>query len=115
MRIRRGLTKTATLALAGGLLISFTGSMAFADAKADYEKNCKMCHGVSGKGDGPAAKAKPLQDFGSALKGKSDADLAKVIKEGSKEAGRAINMPAYAGKLTDDQIQAIVKYVKELK
>jgi mono/diheme cytochrome c family protein len=117
MRIRRGLTKTAALALAGGLLISFTGSMAFADAKADYDKTCKPCHGASGKGDGPAAKVlkPPPQDFGTALKGKSDADLTKVIKEGGKAVGKAASMPAYGTKLSDDQIQAIVKYIKELK
>ena len=117
MRIRRGLTRAATLALAGGLLVSFTGSVAFADAQADFDKNCKSCHGASGKGDGPAAKVlkPPPQDFGTALKGKSDADITKVIKEGGKAVGKAASMPAYGSKLSDEQIQAIVKYVKELK
>ncbi len=114
MRIGRGFTRAATFAIAGGLFISFTASMAFADAAADYDKNCKMCHGASGKGDGPAGKALKVEDFAATLKGKSDADIAKVIKEGSKAIGKT-GMNGYTGKLNDDQIQAMVKHIKELK
>ena len=115
MRVDRGFTKAATLALAGGLFIAFTAPMAFADAVADYDKNCKMCHGATGKGDGPAGKALKVEDFAVSLKAKADADIAKVIKEGGKAVGKAAAMPAYGSKLSDDQIQAMVKYIKELK
>ncbi len=117
MRTRMGFARIATAAIASCVLIGFTGSMALADAKADYEKTCASCHGATGKGDGPAAKAiKPAPtDFSTALKGKSDADITKIIKEGGKAVGKAPTMPAYGSKLKDDQIEALVKYIKELK
>jgi mono/diheme cytochrome c family protein len=86
------------------------------DAKPLYEKNCVACHGASGKGDGPAGKVlKPAPgDFATALKGKSDADISKAIKEGGKAVGKAPTMPAYGSKLTDEQIQAVTQYIKGL-
>ena len=87
------------------------------DAKAAYDKNCVACHGAAGKGDGAAAKMlkPPPQDFATALKGKSDADVAKVIKEGGKAVGKSPSMPAYGSKLSDDQIKGVVDYIKGLK
>jgi mono/diheme cytochrome c family protein len=106
---------TAVIA-ASGLLVVAAAAQA-QNAKEAYEKNCKSCHGEAGKGDGPAAKVlKPApQDFAAALKGKSDADIAKVIKEGGKAVGKAATMPAYGAKLNDDQINGVVQYIKGLK
>ncbi len=87
------------------------------DAKQIYEKNCNSCHGPSGKGDGPASKMlkPPPADFSAALKGKSDADITKVIKEGGKAVGKSPLMPAFGTKVPDDQIAGLVEYVKGLK
>ena len=105
-------------AMAAGCLLAGVVSTAYAqDAKSVYDKNCAPCHGVSGKGDGPAGKVlkPPPQDLATALKGKSDAEIAKGIKEGGKAIGKAASMPAYGKKLTDDQIKAQVEYIKGLK
>ena len=87
------------------------------DAKQTYDKTCASCHGPGGKGDGAVGKMlkPPPADFGAALKGTSDADIAKIIKEGGKAVGKAATMPAYGSKLTDEQIQGLVQYVKGLK
>jgi mono/diheme cytochrome c family protein len=87
------------------------------DAKQTYDKTCASCHGPGGKGDGAVGKMlkPPPADFGTALKGSSDADIAKIIKDGGKAVGKAPTMPAYGTKLTDEQIQALVQYVKGLK
>ncbi len=86
------------------------------DAKQQYEKSCNMCHGPSGKGDGPAGKMlkPPPADFAAVLKGKTDADIAKIIKDGGKAVGKSAAMPAFGSKLQDAQIQALVEYVKGL-
>ena len=102
---------------AGVLFAGFVASSARADdGKQIYEKNCLACHGPGGKGDGPAGKAlkPPPGDLATALKGKSDADVTKVIKEGGKAVGKSAIMPAYGSKLNDAQIQSVVQYVKGL-
>ncbi len=110
-----GFSKRAAVVAAGLWLVSSAAPAAHAqDAKQLYEKNCNSCHGPSGKGDGPASKMlkPPAADFATALKGKADADIAKVIKEGGKAVGKSAMMPAYGSKLTDDQIKGVVDLVK---
>jgi mono/diheme cytochrome c family protein len=116
--MRKVLKGCVLAAVAGGFITAVAITAARADdGKATYEKNCVACHGAAGKGDGAAAKMlkPPPQDFGTALKGKSDADVAKVIKEGGKAVGKSPAMPAYGSKLSDDQIKSVVEYIKGLK
>ncbi len=86
------------------------------DAKELYVKTCNMCHGPTGKGDGPAGKMlkPPPADFAAVLKGKADADISKIIKEGGKAVGKSPAMPAFGTRLKDDQIQGLVEYIKGL-
>ena len=108
--------KTGARFIAGAaLLLSAAAPTVWAeDGKAVFQKNCVACHGPAGKGDGPAAKAlkPPPGDFATTLKSVGDADIAKLIKEGGKPVGK--NHPAFSAKLSDEQIAALVQYVKEL-
>jgi mono/diheme cytochrome c family protein len=78
-----------------------------ADTAADlYKSKCAMCHGPDGKG-----KMAGTKDLGSAeVQKASDADLAATITN-----GKPPKMPSYKGKLTDDQIKDMVKYVRTFK
>jgi cytochrome c6 len=79
------------------------------DAAALYKSKCQACHGADGK---PSAAGEKLgaKDFHAPDVAKmSDADLVKITKEGKGK------MPAYASKLTDDQINELVKFVRTLK
>ena len=98
------------------LASALTSAVQAQDAKQLFEKNCVTCHGAGGKGDGPVGKVMepPPVDFAVALKGKSEADIAKIVKEGGKAVGRAPTMPPYGSKLNDDQIKALTQYVKGL-
>lgn len=105
----------ATVIVSAGCLLGAAASVAQAeDGQAIYQKNCVTCHGASGKGDGPAAKAlkPPPGDFATTLKSVSDADMTAVIKDGGKAAGKKHS--AFGTKLSDDQIAALVQYVKSL-
>ena len=92
------------------LTIAFALSTCFADAAADYKAKCATCHGPDGKGDTAMGKTMKVKDLGSAeVQKQSDADMATIIEKGKKP------MPGYEGKLTKDQIDALVKYVRSLK
>jgi cytochrome c6 len=79
----------------------------FADDAADvYKSKCAMCHGPDGKG-----KMAGTKDLGSAdVQKMSDADLTATLNN-----GKPPKMPAYKGKLTDDQIKSLVAYVRTFK
>lgn len=81
-----------------------------ADAAADYKAKCASCHGVEGKGDTAIGKTMKVKDLASLeVQKQSDADLATIIEKGKKP------MPGYEGKLTKEQIDGLVKYIRSLK
>ena len=97
------------------VLLLVTTNLNAQDAATIYTQQCVACHGASGKGDGAAGKfltPKPA-DFAASLKGKPDDWIAKAIKGGGQSVGEAPVMPPYPN-LTDDQLKAMVDYVKHL-
>jgi len=97
-------------------LIGSTMSLRAADAKANWDANCVPCHGKEGKADttmGKALKAKNLTDPKVQAEF-TDATAAESIKNGVKENGKT-TMKAFGEKLTDDEIKALVAYVRTLK
>lgn len=97
----------STLAL--GLLLAAALPAAADDSEALYKSKCQMCHGADGKGS-PAGQKMGVRDFHSPEVAKeSDADLVKITKEGKAK------MPKFEGKLTDDQINGLIKFIRSLK
>ena len=91
------------------------------DAKAGleiYKKNCLRCHGERGRGDGPAAKllkTKPTDWSDKAkMSSLSDQDLFKMISKGGEAAGKSKLMPAFAGKLSDQDVQNVIAFIRSL-
>ena len=94
------------------LVISLCSLTAFAaDSGADiYKSKCQSCHGANGTPNPAMAKSMGLKDLKSAdVQKQSDADLKTAVAKGKGK------MTGFAGKLTDDQIAEVVKYVKSLK
>lgn len=87
-----------------------------ADAKALWTANCTPCHGASGNGDTKMGKTLGAMDLTSASKQASftDAQATTAIKDGVKQNGKT-TMKAFGGKLSDDDVKALVAYVRTLK
>ena len=104
------------VALSISLLIAAPLSVRAADAKTNWANNCTPCHGSNGKADtkmGKLLNAKDLTDP-KVQAGFTDAQAAEAIKNGVKQGGKT-TMKAFGGKLTDDEIKALVAYVRTLK
>ncbi len=98
------------------LLIAAPLSGRAADAKTSWANNCAQCHGASGKGDTKMGKMLNAMDLTDAKKQASftDAQATAAIKDGIKQNGKT-TMKAFGGKLTDEEIKALVVYVRTLK
>ena len=83
-----------------------------------YLTYCTGCHGVSGKGDGPAGKtltAKPADHTDAKKMGQyTDEHLFTVISKGGAIVGRSAQMPAWGAVLKDPQIRELVDYIRTL-
>ena len=71
--------------------------------KAIYDANCRVCHGVDGKGV-PGTGAADLTVRAKEL---TLEQIKNQIKNGGKD------MPAFAKALTDEEIDAVARYEKE--
>ena len=98
------------------LLISAPLAVYAEDAKANWNNNCAQCHGAAGKGDTKMGKMLNAADLTDPKKQASftDAQAAAAIKDGIKQNGKTA-MKAFGGKLSDDEIKALVAYVRTLK
>jgi mono/diheme cytochrome c family protein len=83
--------------------LTFAGTTLAADAAAIYASKCTACHGKDGKGT-PVGQKMGAKDL-TAVKA-TEADLAATITNGRGK------MAAYKGKLSDEEIQALAKFVK---
>jgi mono/diheme cytochrome c family protein len=88
------------------------------DGHSIFEAHCTVCHGPLGKGDGPGARVvgQKILDFtdATAMRAVSDRFLFDIIKKGSSQFGRSNAMPAWGMKLTDEEIRAVVAYIRSL-
>lgn len=101
------------LLLAGSLIIASALSTFAADAAANYAKHCASCHGKDGTGNTVQGKKVKAKDY-TKDQSFSDAEAMKAIKEGVKDGGKE-KMKAFGDKLSDDEIKALVGYVRQFK
>jgi len=86
--------------------------------RALYDAHCAVCHGATGKGDGPGATVlrQVMPDFtnSEAMRAVTDRFLFEIIKKGSSQFGRSNAMPSWGMRLSDEQIRALVVYIRSL-
>ena len=104
------------IAIGVALLIAGAVTVRAADAKENWEKNCTKCHGADGKGKTKMGEKVGVKDYTDA---KVQADLkddamTKAIKDGVKD-GDKTKMKSFGDALSDDEIKALVKYVRDFK
>jgi high-affinity iron transporter len=81
-----------------------------------YKRQCVMCHGATGQGDGPAAKnlkgKLPILSDKAVMSKVTDAQITEAITNGKKtEIG---NMPALGKRLKPEEITDVVNFVRTL-
>ncbi len=83
-----------------------------ADAKENWEKNCANCHGADGKGDTTMGKRLGIKDYTDPKVQESlkPDEMTKAIKD-----GKPPKMKGFGDTLSDDEIKALVAYVKAFK
>lgn len=88
------------------------------DAAALYARHCAVCHGPTGKGDGPGAGVvrQTLRDFSDpvAMREVDDRYYFTIIQKGGSQLGRSNAMPAWGMKLSDDEIRSLVGHIRGL-
>ncbi|MFL5394340.1 MAG: c-type cytochrome [Myxococcales bacterium] len=77
---------------------------------------CIKCHGEDGKGDTEKGQELKAPDFTSAAfqKETNDQEMTDTILNGSKNKMLMILMPPYKDKLTREEVQVLVRYVRSL-
>jgi mono/diheme cytochrome c family protein len=96
--------------------IIFCASAGFAaDAAANWNQHCASCHGKDGSGNTTMGKKLAVKNYQDAKVQAefTDAKATEIIKEGVKESGK--EMKPFKGKLSDDEVKALVAYVRSLK
>lgn len=75
-----------------------------------YKAKCAMCHGADGLAATPMGKMMKITSFKApAMKNAPEAQLIAATRDGKGK------MPAYKGKLTDQQINEVVHYIRSLQ
>lgn len=104
------MNKLISVVILGATFASFTGSAANAigggKIKETYQKFCASCHGENLTG----GLGSNLVDD-TWLHGSSDLDIKNTILNGNLDAG----MPAWKSALSDEQIRAMVVFIREEK
>jgi len=86
-----------------------------------YEKSCATCHGLAMEGapnwrqrsENGRLPAPPLDATGNAWR-RRDAELFAIVRDGAAAYpfGYSADMPAFGGELTDEDVSAVLAYVK---
>ena len=94
----------------------FAGNQqALAEGKQLFEKNCKRCHGASGKGDGPDGDPDHQEDMDLTQARRAARNPDGVVFYKAWNGRARPKMPAFKDSLSKDDIWKIVTYVQTLR
>jgi cytochrome c6 len=109
--MNRSMTRIGQILFLGcALAFILTTSIRADDSASVYKTKCAACHAADGSGSSAMGKTLGTPDLrGDAVQKETDAQLIDSIAN-----GKGKKMPAYKGKLTDDQIKDLVAYIRDL-
>src|SRR5437870_5197994 len=101
---------TLVLFVAAGMPVSA------AEVKENWGKNCQKCHGADGKGNTKMGRQSGVKDYTDpkVQEELKDDNAVKIIKEGIVEKDKK-KMDPYKDKLTDEEIKALIAYIRAFK
>ena len=81
-----------------------------------WTQHCASCHGKDGSGSTAMGKKIGVKDYRDpkVQTAFSDGEMERAIKEGVKENGKE-KMKAFGSRLSDDDVKALVAYIRTLK
>lgn len=82
--------------------------------KAPYQQQCASCHGSSGQGDGPAARAFNPPPSDLTREDLTAERLFLATRDGGMAVGLTAMMPAFGRSMSEDTIHDVVAYLKSL-
>jgi mono/diheme cytochrome c family protein len=109
--LRLNLSVARTQRLLPLILLVFFSTSTLADSGPDiYKARCSPCHGKTGAGDTMIGKNLKLRPLASdEVQNQSDEELFAIISKGKGK------MPAFDHKLSKEQIDEVLKFVRSLK
>jgi mono/diheme cytochrome c family protein len=109
--------RTALALLANGLFVMWLSATALAGAPETFAQKCSACHGKDGKGQTTMGKKLAVKDLTDAKvqAAAKDADWEKAISDGAKDASGKVVMQPSKGKISPEDIKALVKVCRDFK
>ena len=108
--------KTPAISLTSVALLAFALTASAADVATNWTTHCAACHGKDGKGQTKAGRMAGVKDqtdpaYQATL---NDERSLKSLKEGMKDGAKE-KMKPFAGKLSDDELKALIAHVRSFK
>ena len=100
----------------GATALLIASPAARAAAADNWKQHCASCHGADGTGQTKMGHKLGVKDLTDAAnqKGFTDDQLFKSLKAGESDADGKVKMKPFGEKLSDDDIKALVAYVRTL-
>jgi mono/diheme cytochrome c family protein len=97
-------------------IISMASVAYGADASASWTQHCASCHAKDGSGNTTMGKKNGAKDYRDAKVQAefTDAKAMEIIKNGVTDGGKT-KMKGFKDKLSDEEVKALVGYVRSLK
>ncbi|HLP01341.1 MAG TPA: cytochrome c [Opitutaceae bacterium] len=105
-----------TTALLGISVFGLAASLGAATPQENWDLHCAKCHAADGSGNTKIGQKLKLKDYSKkdAQKAFTDEEALTVIRDGKKDAAGKMTMNPYAEKLSPEEMQALVGFVRGL-